>query len=246
MPKASRPPDLAILYEHPTWFDPLFSMLDHYRIAWTPIRLSDRGFDPPDSDVPAPVILNRVAVSSFLREGEQALSRAQGLLAYWEAKGARVLNGARSFAVDCSKARQLSVIAELGLDAPATRIVHRREDLLAAAETLSWPLLVKANVGGSGAGIARYQSREALRAAIADGSLPSSIDNVLLVQDDVPPRGGTILRSSRTNPFKRDDGPDVIRATLEAIAYQSRDLVECMEADAGLRPSALLEVVRRG
>ena len=30
------------------------------------------------------------------------------------------------------------------------------------------------------------------------------------------PRGGTILRSSRTNPFKRDDGPDLIRATLDA------------------------------
>jgi ATP-dependent phosphofructokinase / diphosphate-dependent phosphofructokinase len=30
------------------------------------------------------------------------------------------------------------------------------------------------------------------------------------------PRGGTILRSSRTNPFKRDDGPDVIRATLNS------------------------------
>ncbi len=31
----------------------------------------------------------------------------------------------------------------------------------------------------------------------------------------------------------------VIRATLEAIAYQSRDLFACMQADAGLRPSAL-------
>src|SRR4051812_25097155 len=31
------------------------------------------------------------------------------------------------------------------------------------------------------------------------------------------PRGGTILRSSRTNPFKRDDGPDVIRATFERL-----------------------------
>ncbi len=29
------------------------------------------------------------------------------------------------------------------------------------------------------------------------------------------PRGGTILGSSRTNPFKRDDGPAQIRATLE-------------------------------
>jgi phosphofructokinase-like protein len=31
------------------------------------------------------------------------------------------------------------------------------------------------------------------------------------------PRGGTILRSSRTNPFKRDDGPGLIRATLEKL-----------------------------
>jgi 6-phosphofructokinase 1 len=31
------------------------------------------------------------------------------------------------------------------------------------------------------------------------------------------PRGGTILGSSRTNPFKRDDGPEEIRSTLEAL-----------------------------
>jgi phosphofructokinase-like protein len=31
------------------------------------------------------------------------------------------------------------------------------------------------------------------------------------------PRGGTILRSSRTNPFKRDDGPELIRGTLDSL-----------------------------
>ena len=31
------------------------------------------------------------------------------------------------------------------------------------------------------------------------------------------PRGGTILGTSRTNPFKRDDGPDTIRETFEAL-----------------------------
>jgi ATP-dependent phosphofructokinase / diphosphate-dependent phosphofructokinase len=30
------------------------------------------------------------------------------------------------------------------------------------------------------------------------------------------PRGGTILRSSRTNPFNPDDGPDLIRGTLDS------------------------------
>jgi ATP-dependent phosphofructokinase / diphosphate-dependent phosphofructokinase len=31
------------------------------------------------------------------------------------------------------------------------------------------------------------------------------------------PRGGTILRSSRTNPFKRDDGPDLIAENLRTL-----------------------------
>jgi 6-phosphofructokinase 1 len=31
------------------------------------------------------------------------------------------------------------------------------------------------------------------------------------------PRGGTILGSSRTNPFKGDDGPDRIRATIDSL-----------------------------
>jgi phosphofructokinase-like protein len=34
------------------------------------------------------------------------------------------------------------------------------------------------------------------------------------------PRGGTILRSSRTNPFKREHGPELIRATLNADGTQ--------------------------
>src|SRR5213082_2943936 len=31
------------------------------------------------------------------------------------------------------------------------------------------------------------------------------------------PRGGTILGSSRTNPFKREDGPQRVRDTLEGL-----------------------------
>ena len=31
------------------------------------------------------------------------------------------------------------------------------------------------------------------------------------------PRGGTILRSSRTNPFKRDDGPERVREHMETL-----------------------------
>jgi glutathione synthase/RimK-type ligase-like ATP-grasp enzyme len=186
--------DLAILYEHPQWFEPLWAALDRRGVSYTKILLTDHSFDPVHSDPPASVILSRVAMSGFLRESEHGIFYAQSLLAHWAARGATVLNGAEVLAVDTSKARQLSLIAGLGLAVPDTRVVHRRADLLAAAESMAYPLLVKANLGGSGAGIVRYSSREELARSLADRTVPESVDNVLLVQDYVPPRGGTIIR----------------------------------------------------
>jgi glutathione synthase/RimK-type ligase-like ATP-grasp enzyme len=187
-------PALAILYEHPDWFRPLFAALERRGVAYEAISLAGHRFDPASSDVPAPLVLSRVAMSAFLREAEHGIFYAESLLAHWAANGARVLNGADVIAVDSSKARQLSLIAGLGLDVPETRVVHRAGDLAAAAEAMRFPLLVKANVGGAGAGIARYDLLDALRAAVADRTVPESVDKVLLVQDHVPARGGTIVR----------------------------------------------------
>lgn len=186
--------DLAILYEHPQWFTPLFSALDQRGVAYEKLLLTDHGFDPRRSPPPAPVILSRVAMSGFLRQSEHGIFYAEALLDHWARAGARVVNGAEVLAIDTSKARQLSLIAGLGLAIPETRVVHRAVDLVAATEEMSWPLLVKANIGGSGAGITRYASREELERSIAQSSVPTSIDQVLLVQDYVPPRGGTIIR----------------------------------------------------
>jgi glutathione synthase/RimK-type ligase-like ATP-grasp enzyme len=187
-------PDLAVLYEHPTWFEPLFAALERRGVAYDAIRLSDHSFDPASTKAPAKVVLSRVAMSGFLREAEHGVFYAEALLAHWAANGVRVLNGAEAIAVDSSKARQLSLISRLGYGVPETRVVHRREDLLGAARTMRWPLLVKANLGGSGAGIVRYGSEAELAASLAQGSVPESVDNVLLVQDHVPARGGAITR----------------------------------------------------
>jgi len=187
-------PDLAVLYEHPKWFEPLFAALERRGIAFEAIRLSDHGFDPAGAEAPAPVVLSRVAMSSFLREREHGIFYAEALFDHWAGAGARVLNGAGTIAIDSSKARQLSLIARLGYAVPETRVVHRREDLLRAAGNMRWPLMVKANIGGSGAGIVRYANSEELERSIADGTVPDSVDSVLLVQDYVPARGGVIVR----------------------------------------------------
>jgi len=185
---------LAVLYEHPQWFQPLFAALERHRLPYVPVQLSGHSFDPAAMQAPAPLILSRVAQSSFLREPEHPIFYAAALLDHWSRCGARVLNGADVLAIDSSKARQLSLIASLGLAVPQTRVVHRARDLPAAAEGMAFPLLVKANIGGSGAGIVRYSSPEELRASVADGTVATSVDQVLLLQDYVPARGGTILR----------------------------------------------------
>lgn len=183
-------PSLAILYEHPAWFAPLFAALDARGIDYVALRPEEIVFDPEGSPPPAPLIFNRLAQSSFLRSAEHPLAFGAALFEHWAARGARVLNGGGAYAVDSSKARQLSLIASLGLAVPKTRAVHRAADVVAAAEGFGFPLVVKANVGGSGAGIVRFDSIEELRA----GVLPESIDSVLLVQDYVPARGGVITR----------------------------------------------------
>ena len=185
---------LGVLYEHPQWFQPLFAALERRGMPYLPMELADHRFDPASRNVPAPLVLSRVAQSSFLREPEHPIFYAEALLDHWRRCGAVVLNGADALAIDSSKARQLSLITSLGYAIPETRVVHRARDLLAAAEDMSYPLLVKANIGGSGAGIVRYSSADELRASIADRMVPHSVDQVLLVQDYVPPRGGTITR----------------------------------------------------
>jgi glutathione synthase/RimK-type ligase-like ATP-grasp enzyme len=187
-------PQLAVLYEHPQWFQPLFAALEWRGMPYLPIQLAGHSFDPASREIPAPLILSRVAQSSFLREPEHPIFYAEALLDHWERLGARVINGADVLAIDSSKARQLSLITSLGCAVPKTRTVPRARDLLAAAEGMAFPLLVKANIGGSGAGIVRYSSTEELRASIADKMIPQSVDQVLLVQDYVPPRGGSIIR----------------------------------------------------
>ena len=187
-------PDLAVFYEHPAWFQPLFAALDRRGVSWASIAIQDHLFDPADLSAPAPVVLNRLAMSSILRQDEHAIFYCQAVLAHWAAAGARVINGAGVLALDSSKARQLSLFRCLGLDIPATRVVHRREDVVRAAAHLRFPVMVKANIGGSGSGMARYDSLDELKAYADEGSTHVGVDGVALVQEYVPARDGRVIR----------------------------------------------------
>ena len=191
--------DLAVFFEHPQWFEPLFRVLDRRGIDYVKLGIADHAFDPADRSAPAPVVLNRLAMSSFLRQDEHAIFYSQAALAHWEMAGARVVNGSAALAVDSNKARQLSLFAALGLAIPATRVVHRRADLVPAVAGLRFPVMVKANVGGSGAGIVRYDTLDELRMWADDGTTPVGVDGVALLQEYVPARDGRVVRCETLN-----------------------------------------------
>jgi len=66
--------------------------------------------------------------------------------------------------------------------------------MIAASEGLRFPIVVKANIGGSGAGIVRFHSREALVNAVENNAIDLGIDQTALVQEFIPPRNGHITR----------------------------------------------------
>ena len=183
-----------MFYEHPQWFEALFATLDRRGLDWTPVPIQDHTFDPADTSLPAPVILNRLAMSSFLRQEEHALFYSLAALDHWQGLGARVINGPSVLAYDTNKARQLSLFRKAGLDIPKTRVAHRREDVARLAAEIGYPVMVKVNVGGSGTGMIRYDTPEELEAAVADKLTPVGVDGVALIQEYVQARDARVIR----------------------------------------------------
>jgi hypothetical protein len=186
--------DLAVFYEHPQWFEALFATLDRRGLDWTAIPIQDHTFDPADPAPPAKVVLNRLAMSSFLRQEEHALFYSLAVLDHWRMAGARVINGPHVLAYDTNKARQLSLFRKAGLEIPRTRVAHRRADVLWLAGEIGYPLMVKVNVGGSGAGMIRYDSAEELKDAVDNKLTPVGVDGVALIQEYVPARDARVIR----------------------------------------------------
>src|SRR5262245_12081541 len=181
---------VAILYEHPLWFEPLFAELDSRGIAYERLRAERHGFDPATGESDYSLVVNRMSPSAWTRGHEGAIFHTLDYLAYLDAIGANVLNGYGPYAYELSKARQVALFARLGLRHPRTRVVNDHGSAVEAARELRAPVLVKPNIGGSGAGIVAFDSADEL----ADSDLDFGLDGVALVQERIPARGDSIVR----------------------------------------------------
>ena len=187
-------PRLGVVYEHPEWFAPLFAELDHRGIPYDRVDVSAHRVRPGRRPRPGALVLNRMSPSAYLRGHAAAIVHAREYLRYLAASGADVINGADAFALETSKVAQLLLLRRLALPAPRTRVINDVRLAADAAEGFRFPVAVKPNIGGSGAGIQRYDTPEALRRAVDDGVLDLGIDRTALVQEFLPARGGHIVR----------------------------------------------------
>lgn len=184
----------AIYHEHPDWFRPLFAELERRGIPF--IRLDPRAhlYDPSEGRPPFSLLFNRMSPSAYLRGGIQGMFFTLSYLAHLERVKLPVVNGLQGFTIETSKARQLTLLESLGLPYPKARVVNHASKVVEAAAGLRFPVVVKANIGGSGAGIVRYDSLDTLKNAVAENSFDFGVDHTALVQEFVPARGGHIVR----------------------------------------------------
>lgn len=187
---------IGILYEHPEWFVPLFAELDRRGLPYERIAADAYTFDPSAPAPPYALVVNRVSPSSYLRDHASAIFQTQSYLAYLEAVGVPVINGTQPFALETSKARQLTLLAQLGIPHPRSRVVNHVSQIATAARTLEYPLIVKPNIGGSGALMRRFETPAELEGALENDELAPifGIDRTAIVQEYHPPKGGSIVR----------------------------------------------------
>lgn len=185
---------LAFFFEHPEWFKPLFAELDRRGIDYDRLLAYQHHYDPAQRDSPYALIVNRMSPSAYTRGHTQAIFYTLQYLAYLKEIGADVLNGYDAYVYEFSKARQIGLLERAGVLYPKARVINHPSQAIAAAVGLTYPIIIKPNIGGSGAGIRRFDTIEELQAAVSEDEMALGIDGISLVQEYLPPRDNSIVR----------------------------------------------------
>lgn len=183
-----------ISHEHPDWFKPLFIELEKRGIPNKTVNPTQHQFAIEERKPDFDLFFNRMSPSAYLRDGVQGTFYTLNYLKHLETLGVRVINGYQAFTYETSKALQLMLMQQLGFKYPKSRVVNHVSQVEAATEGLRFPIVIKANIGGSGAGIEKFNTIKEVQDAIANNQIDFGIDHTALVQEFIPARGGFINR----------------------------------------------------
>lgn len=185
---------IAIYYEHPDWFRPLFQEFDRRGVPYVRLDAANHRFDAADDRPPYSLVFNRMSPSAYLRGHGNAIFYTLHYLAHLKRHGVRVVNGYDAYVTETSKALQLALLQHLGLPYPRARVINHPAQAPEAARGLRFPVVAKPNIGGSGAGVRRFETPEGLEQAARAGALDIGIDDTALIQEYIPADEQRIVR----------------------------------------------------
>ena len=174
--------DLAVLFEHPSWQQPLFDALDARGIAYDAYDLKQAAFDVSTS-FEAKLVFSQASPSAYTRGNGRAVPYTLALLEHLEETGARVLNGSAAFRFELSKLAQMRLLKRLELPMPWTVAFNHVDGLREIEDQLQFPAILKPNQGGSGARMAEIASLDELEGLLELDESYWSPDPVLMLQE---------------------------------------------------------------
>ena len=118
---------ITIYYEHPHWFRPLFQELDRRETPYVRVDAGQHRFDPsdpPHNGHRPSLVFNRMSPSAWKRGRSASIFYTHDYLGHLEQQHIDVFNGASAYRFETSKALQVSLLKQLGLPVPRTRVVN--------------------------------------------------------------------------------------------------------------------------
>jgi hypothetical protein len=182
--------NIAFLYEHPSWSDTLLEAFRRQDIALKKINVAELAFATETrANEQFDLVINRINIMPSEQCKPEVVFQTLHYLSWLELSGVRVVNGARAHFIGASKAMQNGIFSALGLHCPKAIAIYRAEDAVSAAGKIGYPLIIKPNLGGSGAGVAKYDNEAELKAAIKIKSVDLGIDRTGIVQEYIESDG---------------------------------------------------------
>ncbi len=99
---------IAIYYEQPNWFKPLFAELDRRGTNYVKLNAVEHSYGPGDKpEEKYALVLNKMSPSAWNRGHGDQIFYTLGFLEHLESRGVRVVNGVKAYRSELSKATQL-------------------------------------------------------------------------------------------------------------------------------------------
>lgn len=143
---------------------------------------------------PLGLYYGKISASAHTRGHRSAPEIGAALLEWIHSCGRPVINGPRAVDLEISKARQYIALRAHSIPVPAYHLVAGTNGLRSAAAALGFPLMVKPNRGGKGAGVIRLENLADLELAITKGAIAPGPDSLTIAQTAIDSPDTTITR----------------------------------------------------